>query len=265
MAMNGQAAKTAFDHAFRSIFKGRRTVLIALAGCVPILIAVIWRMTGALDMNPAPIAMPGINMFEMMIASSFLHFYILLYAIFFGTALFGDEVDNRTLVYLLMKPISRMTLVLGKFATYLVCGLMLVIPYVIALYLILVSANGFRALQDNLNLLCLHSLVLFMALLTYGALFTFLGALTRFAIYFGIALCFLWEQVLVFIPAPLKKWTIMYYLQCLFPRSQGGHASMEIFTGTTPPGHALAVLFAVTVTCLILAGFTLVRKEYNFK
>jgi hypothetical protein len=104
-----------------------------------------------------------------------------------------------------------------------------------------------------------------MALLAYGALFTFLGALTKFAIYFGIALCFLWEQILVFIPASLKKWTIMYYLQCLFPNTQNENMPMEIFTGTTAPGTALAVLIVITGISLVLTGYTLVHKEYNFK
>jgi len=253
------------DHAFRTIFRGKKTVLIALAGFFPLLISIIWRITNALGLNPAPITMPGINMFELMMASAFLHFYILLLTIFYGTSLFGDEVDNRTLLYLLMKPVKRMTLVLGKFLTYLVTGLILVVPYAIALYLILVSSDGLQAMLENIHLLLIYNLILFMAILTYGALFTFLGALTKFAIYLGIALCFLWEQVLVFIPAPLKKWTIMYYLQCLFPESQSGNVSMEIFTGATTPGKALIVLFLITLFSLLMTAYTLSQKEYNLK
>jgi len=263
--IQGRALKVVFEHSFRLIFRGKRTVLIALVGFIPLMIAIIWRIMQSLHLNPLPIALPGINMFELLTASAFLHFYVLIFTLFYGTSLFGDEVDNRTLVYILMKPVSRMTLVLGKFLTYLVSGLFLIFPYVLIIYLILVSTDGIGAVQENLNLLFVYSLVLFMALLTYGALFTFLGALTKFAIFIGIGLCFIWEQILVFIPASLKKLTIAYYLQCLFPESASENPALKVFAGTTAPLNAFLVLFFITLISLSLTVWTLKNKEYKFK
>ena len=48
----------------------------------------------------------------------FLQFYIVILALFYGTSITAEEVENRTLCYLITRPIPKPAIVLGKFAAY---------------------------------------------------------------------------------------------------------------------------------------------------
>jgi len=48
----------------------------------------------------------------------FLQFYIVILALFYGTSVTAEEVENRTLSYLLTRPVPKPAIVLGKFAAY---------------------------------------------------------------------------------------------------------------------------------------------------
>src|SRR5512136_873501 len=48
----------------------------------------------------------------------FLQFYIVLVTLFYGTSIKAEEVENRTLSYLLTRPVPKTAIILGKFSAY---------------------------------------------------------------------------------------------------------------------------------------------------
>ena len=94
-------------------FTGGRTARLALVlSLIPALFAAIY-VARPWDVTPDEFA---IDLFRELIVPTLLPIVVLLPA----TAAFGNELEDGTLPYLLMKPVSRLRLVFGKYAAVLV-------------------------------------------------------------------------------------------------------------------------------------------------
>src|SRR5829696_2243702 len=93
-------------------FTGGRTARLALVlSLIPALFAAIY-VARPWEVTPAEFL---IDLFREMIVPTLLPIVVLLPA----TAAFGNELEDGTLPYLLMKPVSRLRLVLGKYVAVL--------------------------------------------------------------------------------------------------------------------------------------------------
>ena len=87
---------------------GRRRVLVALlAACVPVLVAVIYRLAGGQDAQAWTS-----NLLDNVVITTLLP----LVALIFGTSVLGGEIEDGTIVYLLVRPVARWQIVLAKLA-----------------------------------------------------------------------------------------------------------------------------------------------------
>ena len=48
--------------------------------------------------------------------------------VFYGTSLMADEVEDKTITYLFVRPIRRGAVLLGKYLAYVVCTVFVVLP-----------------------------------------------------------------------------------------------------------------------------------------
>src|SRR5919107_4066914 len=93
-------------------FTGGRTARLAFVLClIPALFAAIY-VARPWEVTPHEFT---IDLFRELIAPTLLPIVVLLPA----TAAFGNELEDGTLPYLLMKPVSRLRLVLGKYTAVL--------------------------------------------------------------------------------------------------------------------------------------------------
>src|SRR5918997_3095184 len=93
-------------------FTGGRTARLALVlSLIPALFAVIY-VVRPWDVAPDEFT---IDLFRELFVPTLLPIIVLLPA----TAAFGNELEDGTLPYLLMKPVSRLRLILGKYAAVL--------------------------------------------------------------------------------------------------------------------------------------------------
>src|ERR687890_644975 len=114
-------------------FTGGRTARLVLAlSLIPALFAAIY-VARPWEVTPNEFA---IDLFRELIVPTLLPIVVLLPA----TAAFGNELEDGTLPYLLMKPVSRLRLVLGKYAAV----LLVTIPALIAglAVMTLIAAQG---------------------------------------------------------------------------------------------------------------------------
>jgi len=119
-----------------------------------------------------------------LIASAILPLVVLLVA----TAAFGNEVGDRTLVYLFMKPLARWRIVAPKLAASLtVAG----VP---------VALSGFAAVllieDGDVGGAVATGVGLFVGATAYAAVFTWAGLATRHALVIGLVYVFVWEAAL---------------------------------------------------------------------
>jgi ABC-2 type transport system permease protein len=111
-----------------------------------------------------------------------------LTALIIGTSVLGAEIDDGSIVHLLATPISRVSVVMSKFAA----AVMLTILFgAIPEYLAAAIARGFA---DKLSIgLLIGALV---AALAYNALFVMFSLLTTRAIAVGLLYLLVWEGLL---------------------------------------------------------------------
>jgi len=119
-----------------------------------------------------------------LLASAILPLVTLLVA----TAAFGNEVADRTLVYLFMKPLARWRIVAPKLAASLVvAGVPVAVSGLVA---VLLAEDG------NIRGAVATGVGLFVGAAAYAAVFTWAGLATRHALVFGLVYVFVWEAAL---------------------------------------------------------------------
>ncbi len=105
-----------------------------------------------------------------------------------ATAAFGNDLEDRTLGYLVLKPVSRWRIVAPKFLAV----LLMAVPLIV-LSGVLVAILG--PLRDALTVFAVGAALLAGAV-AYSAIFTWAGLVTTRALGFALVYVFLWEGLL---------------------------------------------------------------------
>ncbi len=205
----------------------------------------------------------GIGVFGVMMWMLFLRFIVPVLAVFYGTALMADEVEDKTLTYLFTRPIPRGAVLVGKYLAYVACTMLVVLPAVMLVYFLVVP---FREVPGTFMSLVTDLGLLGLGLAVYGAVFAFVGAYFKRPLVLGLVFTFGWEPTVMVLPGYLKQFTIAYYLQALVPHAMptDGITSLlqGVFRETPPMAVSLAWLGAYAAVFLWLATRAVERREY---
>ena len=219
-------------------------------------------------------AFPQINEFhmfyELSLRTAYLHFIIFFVANIFGFAVMRQDLEDKTLHYLLLQPIGRWAIVLGKLGAYLVLSSILCIASLWLVYLIYgLRFFGPAALvadlfaEGRMVILVKESLVLVLGLLIYGAIAMLMGSFFKSGLYAIILL--LWEAGVPYLPSVLKNWTATHYLQSLLPdRSVAVPKMFELLGEPASVAMSLTVLLSVSVLMMAIATAIFYFKECNY-
>jgi ABC-type transport system involved in multi-copper enzyme maturation permease subunit len=213
-------------------------------------------------------------------AGVFQFFYLRL-AIFFGCLgifmnLFRGEILDKSLHFYFLAPIRREVLMVGKFlAGLLATCVIFVTSEVLQL---LVFTSQFTPNARDLYLYQNHGLshaaayvgVTALACLGYGAFFLAAGMLFRNPILPAAAIL-IWEGINPFLPALLKKFSVIYYLKSLcpvdIPTPPGTPPLLALLVSNPDPVSApVAILGIVIMALLVLyvSSFQIRRMEINY-
>jgi ABC-2 type transport system permease protein len=164
----------------RQLAGSRRLWLVAALVSLPVLAGLLFH---AADATTTPDEFAD-DITSALVASTILPLVILLLA----TAAFGNEVSDRTLVYIALKPISRWRIVLPKLLAALLIG---GVP---------VAVSGLAAValieQGDLGGAAATGIGLLVGAAAYGAIFVWAGLTTRHALIIGLIYVFVWEAAL---------------------------------------------------------------------
>ena len=104
-----------------------------------------------------------------------------------ATAAFGNELEDRTLSYLMLKPVSRWLIALPKLlATLVLAAPLLVVSSVVT------ALIGLEATRAAVAV----GVALFAGTVAYAAIFTWAGLFTRSALAFALLYVFVWEGLI---------------------------------------------------------------------
>ena len=115
-----------------------------------------------------------------------------------ATAAFGNELEDRTLGYLVLKPISRLQIVAPKLLTSIAVGGPVLIASGIGATLLGSSSVGavLLVLDGNLKAAVAIGVALSAGVAAYSAIFTWAGLMTTRALAVAIIYVFLWEGLI---------------------------------------------------------------------
>ncbi|NQT83072.1 ABC transporter permease [bacterium] len=245
----------------RSLILRKRTLFMVLLACMPILAAAALRYW-----LPIGTARPSAQQyFTGVFVGLYVYFVILLTTIFFGTSLFADERGDRTITFLLIRPAPREAIVVGKFLAYAVSAGVMLLASLAVTYWMLSGMDGDAARFGKAVPFLEHARVMVLALLGYGALFTFFGAVFKRPVIAAFFYCFIWESILPYLPVFLKKLTLMHYIHALTPHWQAKEVLLAFAAEPTSPHRAIWTLIGICAAFLVLTAIALRTKEYKFE
>jgi len=244
----------------------KRLWIVGLLLLLPTLVPLSYRIIKifAPEIGPIP---PAMMLFQGLVAVAYLRVGIYILALVYGLAIVSDEVESKTLVHLLLRPIPRWTLVVGKFlAAWLLTGVILVVSVALTYALLFAVQDdpvnrSAGLLGGNLKTLLITAVLLLLALGAYLAFFSTLGAWLAHGERWGVVFAWGWESLITYLPARLKWLTIMYHLQTLFPYEVSTMGLFRLQGEPLSKPSAIGVILAVMIASLALTIWNVKRRE----
>jgi ABC-type transport system involved in multi-copper enzyme maturation permease subunit len=254
----GPAARAVFDLSLDGMVFSRRSLLMALLVAAPVGFAVLYRVLAATHGRPP---LGPADLYALMVAIYWVRNVLPLAALFYATSLIADEVEGRTLTYLLTRPLTRASIFAGKFAAYLATTFTLALPAAVATFFILMTAPGAPALGPAAADLLRDLGVMLLALVAYGALFALVGVLLKRPVIPGLLFLYGWE-LLANLPGYLPRFTLTAWLRSLIRHRPAEEGIAGLFQQVLPGDQALVVLLGVALALLSAAAWIFSRREY---
>lgn len=255
-----KSVQPVFSLAFRLMFRSKKTLFMSLLALMPVVGAMV--AAAAIRFRFGEGAPTGFGMVSQLMSLVYLQFLVLAVTLFYATALIGDEIEDRTLTYLFVRPIPRGIVYLGKYlAGLLVCAI-LVVPSAVLAFGILTSLDSAEEAWPHAVVLAKDIGVLALGLLAYTSFFGFLGARFKRPLLIGILFSLGWESVITYLPGYIHRFTVMHYLQSLLPHPSGQRGVLALFEQTTSAPVAVATLLLIAGGFLALGCWTVSRREY---
>jgi ABC-type transport system involved in multi-copper enzyme maturation permease subunit len=213
---------------------------------------------------------------DSLVFAGLFHFYFLRLGIFFGCVgifsnLFRGEMLEKTLHYYFLTPMRREFLVAGKYLAGLASALVLFVGST-ALSFLLIGRHFGAAYTDyilhgpGLSQLGSYMLVAALACVGYGAVFLMSGLFFRNPM-IPAAVVMVWENLNPFLPALLKKISVIFYLKGLCPVEIPIPPPFNVIVIDADPSPfwiAVPGLLMVSLILLIYSGISARQTEISY-
>lgn len=168
----------------------------------------------------------------------------------FASSAFGDVTDDKTLVYLWLRPVPRLHVAVAAAAASLtVCLPLVAFPLVLAA----VTAEGGPALVGGTAIAVMAGTV------GYVGIFTWLGLRFRRALVWGLAYILLWEGFIASAGKSASKLALRAYNRSVLSEYTG----VGLKLATLPMWVGVAVPIIVGLLAVVLAGRRLARQDVD--
>ena len=188
------------------------------------------------------------------VANIFIFRLLPLASAIFSTMILSQEVEQKTIVYLLTRPIERWKLLVGRWGATVVAVLIISMISMVATIL---GAGGFSSVHISF-LRDISAIILGAA--AYGSLFLFITLLFNRALIICVLFAFGWESSVPNLATGLQKLSILAHMQAIakHPESEGGTKFLEGITGVLGKNNlsATSSAFALIVFSVVMVGLS---------
>lgn len=195
--------------------------------------------------------------------SSIFVFHILaLASAIFTTAIISQEVEQKTIVYLLTRPVPRWKLLTIRYVASAIA-----VSAVAILCAVLTSLGAYHSLQNN-SLLVKDCLALIVGAFAYGALFLLVSLMFNRAMIICLLFAFGWETAVPNMPGQMYYLSIFSYLQGIAQHpSTGGNKLLGLLVGgngdnTLTAGTSYAVMALMVAVLIGFGAWWFTHFEY---
>ena len=245
----------------------RRSLAVVFLAFAPVGLLLLWAFTPVAKEFAEGGPTHGMTM-AAWIYAGYLRTSVFLSALILFMSLFRGDILQRSLHYYFLSPVRREVLVLGKFFAAWVSGALTFAISTAFIYLLVFLPLGISGLSRHLfqgpglGHLLIYAGISVLAIGGYGAIFMLSGLIFRNPVVAGV-LILGWESLNVFLPALLKKISVIFYLKSFYPVP----LEQKTFAVAADPISAwLAVpgLLLFMAALLALASWRARRMEINY-
>lgn len=237
-----------FTLTLRALARNRRSLVVVALLCVPVLLALVYVASEGKSTGESFV----IQLFVQLV----LPILVPLTALIFATSALGGEIEDRTLVYLTLKPVSRLVVIVAKLLASALITTILVEISLAATYLIGTQGTG---TAQNFGAILLAGLV---GCLAYSSLFLLVGLwLPRRGLLVGFLYVLLWEGIASQLSTGLATFSVRRYVEGTLDANLGATALANSVPVNISGATSLIVLALVLIGCILVSTWKLQRME----
>lgn len=249
------------QNALRDAIRPRRLLIALLLTFLPPALGL-----GSRLLTPQEAFVPN-DVYDGLVVSLVFSFALVILAVVNGTGVVSQEVEGRTIVYLLTRPFPRWRILLSKFVVALFLTGIITTLSTLLLALAVYGMNWREAgVISDIR-------ALWMGSLAYTALFLLLGTALPRPLTYGLLFVFGWETWVPKLPGQFARISVMTYLRAISQRKISGDPSQTssniLLSFARPPvidisvGQAWLILALISVVCLAAALVVFSVREYS--
>jgi ABC-2 type transport system permease protein len=244
---------TLFRNALRDLVRPGKLAAAVILISLCVLVAVLRRA------NADPGAFDAAATYNGISSGLVFGFTVVILSAVFATSLIGQEIELKTIPYLLTRPMPRWRILLAKY-------LAAVVVTVVTVWLadLFVALALFGPAKLGASSLWRDILILPMGVMVYSGMFLLLSTLVPKPLLFGLGYGII-EPWLPNLPGDFNKISPLTYLHVLAPHLDAGDVSQttDAVTGTAVPVWAAwIVVVAIILTTVIAALVIFSIREY---
>jgi ABC-type transport system involved in multi-copper enzyme maturation permease subunit len=251
-----------FAASLKELVRRRRLVFIGLVCILPLLVTFMWRMWGMGQFTAEAF-------FSNLVSLLYLQLLIYIVALAFGVPTVHDEVEGRTITYLLTRPVSRVAVYAGRLtAVQLLAGILLALSLVVCFAIMVVGNPGVLSLEF-IKVYINHVLIILFATVVLTGLFAILGVTFRRPLVWGMLYAFGWEGVVAKVPGRLQTWTLDFHIRNLvMGKADVQKGLLDAFRQLLTDQAEISawtsffILAVALVAFIYIGGLIFSRKEY---
>ena len=231
-----QAIRLTHSVLLKQLITKGRLIGIAIVGVLPILLG--W-VIGAQSNDPLEAGVGFVSYMGLSIL-------VPIVAHIFASASLGDTREDGTLVYLWLRPISRLSVSTGAWAA----------SVTIALPLTVIPMTVSALLLDAGNSVVTATIITsILAVVAYSGLFVTLGLIVKNPVLWGLAYIFIWEAIVASFAKPAAALAVSGYSRAIIT----GRTKVE-FDYLFDPSQSVRILMLIIIT---IAGIAFSSARLN--
>jgi ABC-type transport system involved in multi-copper enzyme maturation permease subunit len=215
------------------------------------------------DNNSESAETPGHIVFIIVGFGLYFTFIIPIISLLFTSAVVVDDRDNRTITYLLSRPISKVNIFMNKYFSAYLAALFMIVPSMILTYFIMSGyKDGIDTAMDNLKIIGVLIGLTVLGLFIYSAAFTLSTSIFKYPLVLGLIYIFFFDQLMSSMPFSINRIGIRYYLTTIASSNLGSYTAFEIYE-PMDPWMAGLILCVAGIVMYILANLIFTERDFH--